>query len=120
MFDLDARVHLHEIEVSLRIEQELDRTRARVTELPASRNRSLTHLLAQLGRQHCRRRFFHQLLMAALNRTLALSEVNTVAVLVRQNLNFDVSGPFDVSFDVDAAVVECGGCFSRGGLESFA
>jgi hypothetical protein len=44
--------------------------------------------------------------MAALNRTFALEQMNDVAVVIRQNLDFDVPGALDEPFDVECAVPE--------------
>ena len=41
-------------------------------------------------------------------------EVHDVAVLVAQNLDFDVFGAADVAFEKYRAVAECGGCFAGG------
>src|SRR6185369_13996802 len=63
--------------------------------------------------------FFHQLLMAALNRALALAEVNTLAILVRKHLYLDVPRLLDITLNVNTAVVErCRG-FGRRRLERF-
>src|SRR5215211_1222444 len=54
--------------------------------------------------------------MPALKRALALEEVNDIAVLVAENLDFDVARPFDQLLDVERSVAEgperlaaCGG-----------
>ena len=44
--------------------------------------------------------------MAALQRAIALPEVDDVAVAVGQDLHFDVARLLDVFFEVDAAVLE--------------
>ena len=91
VLDLDARVHLHEVEAAVAVEQELDRAgvlvadrrgRARTAASPIS--------LAQLRRQRRRRRLLDQLLVPALDRALALAEVDDVAVLVAEDLELDV------------------------------
>src|ERR1051326_833031 len=120
MLHLDARVHLHEIEVAVHIQEKLHRPRTRITQLLTRSPRRFAHALAQLGRQYRRRCFFHQLLMASLNRTLTLAEVNTLAKLIRHHLYLDMPRLFDVAFNVDAAVVEGGGSFSGRGLERLA
>src|SRR6185369_9489458 len=50
------------------------------------------------------RRLLDHLLVAALDRALALVEVDHVAVRVAQYLHFDVPGPDDRLLDVDAVV----------------
>ena len=46
--------------------------------------------------------------MAALNRAVALAEVNHIAVLVGENLKFDVMGPLDIFLEKHFAIAECG------------
>ena len=46
--------------------------------------------------------------MAALNRAVALAEVNDIAMLVGENLKFDVMGPLDVFLEKHFAIAECG------------
>src|SRR5690349_5095873 len=58
--------------------------------------------------------------MTALNGTLALAEVNTLAELVREHLDLDVSRLLDVTFDIDAAIIECGRGFGRSRFQRFA
>ena len=90
---LDARIHLNEVPLArFVIDQELHRARVRVV-----------HLLRQL---HCRvaqavddllldaiaRRLLDHLLVPALHRAVTLMQVQHIAVLVRQDLHFDVLG----------------------------
>src|ERR1700677_3833800 len=46
--------------------------------------------------------------MAALNRALAFSQTDDVAVLVAQHLKFDVSWMLDILFEIEIAITECG------------
>src|SRR5580704_11659218 len=46
--------------------------------------------------------------MAPLNRALAFSEADHVAVLVRQHLKLDMAWILDVAFQIKIAVAECG------------
>ncbi len=68
----------------------------------------VSDFLAQLGRHPYRRRFFDQLLVAPLNRALALPQADDVAVLVAQHLEFDVARVLDISLHVKIAVAEGG------------
>ena len=56
----------------------------------------LAHLPPQFFIDRGRRAFLDDLLMAALQRTIALEKVNQVPARVAQNLNLDVARPFDV------------------------
>ncbi len=107
MFDLNARVHFHEIEMPVLIQKKLDRAGIVVLHRSSDGDRGLAHLGAQLGREDERRRDFDQFLVAPLNGAIAFPEVNDIAVLVRQDLEFDMVGTFDIFFDEDAAVAEC-------------
>ncbi len=62
--------------------------------------------------------FFDQLLMAALHGAVALPEMDGVAVVVGQDLHFDVPAEFDVFFDVDGGVLEGVFGFGLGLLEA--
>ena len=55
-----------------------------------------------------RRRLLDQLLVAPLDRALALAEVDDVAVLVAEDLELDVARRLDVLLDVDVAHAERG------------
>ena len=58
-------------------------------------------------------------LIAALDRALALAEMDDVAMLVAEHLDFDVAGIDDEFFDEDAVVAERGLCFRLRKLETF-
>src|SRR6185369_11940253 len=106
MLYLNARVHLHEIESTMLIEEKLTRAGARITKLLARINRRIAHSLAHLRCQHDGRRLFHQLLVTTLNRALTLAEMDALAILIRQHLDLDVSRLLDVLLDVNTAVIE--------------
>ena len=80
MLDLQARVQLDEVEAAVRAEQELERARVAVADRAARALGRRLHRLARLGRQRRRRRLLDQLLVAALDRALALAEGQHVAV----------------------------------------
>ena len=117
MLDLNARVHLHEIETTVFIEQKFERARTCIANRLRRLQRSLTHLLTQLRSHHWRRRFFEQLLMPALNWAFALAEIDTSAVFVRHYLDFNVPRTLDVTFDINITVLECCCGFSRCGFQ---
>src|SRR5688572_2270406 len=48
--------------------------------------------------------------MAPLDRTFALAERDDPAVLIANDLNLDVTRPYQKLFEVDGAVAECGSC----------
>src|SRR5215813_13781982 len=106
VLDLDARVHLHEIKTAVLVEQEFDGPRVAVTDPFTGFDRDSPHLLPQLVTDAGRRRLFNQLLMAALDGAFAFSQVDHVAVIVTEHLDFDVARVGDVFFQIDAAVFE--------------
>src|SRR6266403_4258137 len=55
--------------------------------------------------------------MAPLNRTLSLSQMNTVTILIGQDLNLNVPGALNKPLYVNVAVLESGGGFSRSSLQ---
>src|SRR5262249_39922741 len=106
MFDLQPRVHLQEIEVFLRVDQEFDRAGAVVVGRAGDLDRRLAHLRAQLGVVETRRAFFDHLLVASLYGTFAFPQVDDIALFVAQYLNLDVARAFDEFLDIDRRVAE--------------
>ena len=82
VLDLETRVHLEEVEVALRVDEELDGAGAVVADGERERHRLLAHRLAHLGRHERARRLLDHLLVAPLDRALALVQVHAVPVLV--------------------------------------
>ena len=101
-----TRVFISRKKYSPLLEQPLDRPRAGVVD----RRRGLGGDLADPGPQLLvhgrRRRLLDQLLVAALQRAVALAEVDHVAVLVGQHLHLDVTGVGQVALEVDGGVAE--------------
>jgi hypothetical protein len=107
VLDLQARVHLHEIEPALGVEQALERAHPLIADRPCRRDRGRAHALAQRRVDGRRRRLLDDLLVAPLHRAVALAEVNRVAVAVGQHLDLDVARVGDDTFE-DQAVVPKG------------
>ena len=103
VLDLDPRVHLHEGEVPVVVEQELHGAGARVADRQRARDGLLADVLAHLRRQVRGRRLLDQLLMAPLHRAVALPEVDAVAVRVADELHLGVARRLEVPLDVDGA-----------------
>ena len=91
VLDLQAGVHLHEEEVATLVEQKFHRAGADVADGLRRLDRRFAHGAAQLGAQARRRRFFHHLLVATLDRAVALVEVQAVTVLVGEYLDLHVA-----------------------------
>ena len=99
MLDLQPRVHLHEVEATLLIGDELHRARAGIVHRARRGDRRFAHLpAARLGHARCRR-FFQHLLMPPLHGAVALEEIHAVAVVVREHLDLDMARTQHVFFD---------------------
>ena len=106
MLDLDARVHLQEVElVAAIVVQIFERSGAAVVHRLGERDRGRTELLANGWRQRGRGSFLPDLLTAALQRALALEAVDDV-VSVAEHLHLDVPRAFDELLDIEPAVAE--------------
>ena len=64
------------------------------------------HLAAHLVGHRDRGRLFDQLLVAALDRALALAQVHDVAVMIAEDLELDVARRLEILLDVDVADAE--------------
>ena len=118
VFDLDAGVHFHEIELLLRSEKEFDGSGADVFDRLRRLDRRLAQLLAERGGDGRGRGLLDQLLVTALHAAVALAELEDIAEGIRENLNFDVFRVLDEFFDVDVAVAESLFRFGFRGVES--
>ena len=106
VLDLHARVHLQEEVLAVLGQQALDRARAAVVDGARGVDGDLADPLAQLVVDQRRRRLLDQLLVAALDRAVALAEVDDVAVPVGQHLDLDVARVGQVALEVDGRVGE--------------
>ena len=106
MFNLEPRIHLQEEETPVLPGNELDGAGAVVADGLGERDRLLAHLRACLGIEQRARRLLDDLLIAALDRAFALAEIDDIAVLVAENLDFDVARIGDELLDEHAVVAE--------------
>ncbi len=106
VFDLQARVHLHEVEVAVVIEQKFDSARADV----ADRARGIAGRFAEgfslRNRDQGCGGFFDHLLMAALHRAVALKDADDVFVSVAEDLDFNMARRHDIFFEKHGIVAE--------------
>src|ERR1019366_4816738 len=113
MLDLDTRVHLQEIELLARaIVEKLDSAEAEIFQMPAERDRSVAHALAGMVGKIGRRRLLDELLIAALNRAVAIAEMDDV-LAVTDDLHLDMPSRGDKSLEIDPGVRERGTGFSH-------
>ena len=102
MFDLQAGVHFHEIKLTVRCQQALDRTRPHIVDRTRGAHRHLTKRLAQERIDRRARRLLDQLLVPALQRAIAFAQMDDVTVRVSKDLYFHMTrllhGAFENQF----------------------
>src|SRR6266699_1151171 len=104
MLYLQTRVHLEEVETSICIEHEFDGARVHVPGGPGKPYGGCPHLGAQSGCQGNRGALLDYLLVAALDRTFALTKVDQVAGGITEHLYFDVARLLQQAFQDHGAV----------------
>ena len=119
VLDLQARVHFQEVEGAVLAGHEFDRAGRIVVDRLGQRDSLCAHqaprvFLVKQGR----RRLLDDLLIAALDRAFALAEVNNVAVLVAQHLDFDMTRIDDELLDEDPVIAEARGRLRLGKLKA--
>ena len=94
VLDLDARVDLDEVELAgVGVDQELDGAGVVVADVRGRSRRPASQTASRMRRVEVRGRGdLDDLLVAALDRAVALEEVDEVAVLVAEELHLDVLG----------------------------
>src|SRR5204863_6140225 len=105
MLYLQAGVHLDEEELAVLVE-ELDGPGAAVADLLHGLGDGGADLLARFGVEGGRRRLLHDFLVPALQRAVALAQVDGVALAVTERLHLHVAGPGNVVLGVDAVFAE--------------
>ena len=85
---------------------EFDRAGAVVADRFGERDRLLAHLRPRRRVEQRARRFLDDFLIAPLDRAFALAEIDDVAVLVAEHLDFDVARIGDEFLDENAIVAE--------------
>ncbi len=91
MLDLQAGVHLQEVEGAVGGQQELDRAGAAIADGARGGDGGRAHAAAQVGVDGGRGRLLDHLLVAALHRAVALAEMDDVAVGIGEHLDLDMA-----------------------------
>lgn len=114
VFHLDARVHLHEIELSVVGDDEFHRARAAVVHGFRGEDGGLAHAAAQVRRHDGGGGFLDDFLVAALGGAVALAQVDHMALTVGHDLDLHVAGAGEVFLEVDPRIAEGALRFLRG------
>src|SRR5215467_2918763 len=118
MFHLNASVHFEKEKfAAVVVVEEFDGSRVTVTDTARQCCRGCTNLFAHGRRQSIGWRLFDNFLMTPLQRTIALAQMNDVAVVVAQNLYFDMPRVADVALHIKGVVAEGGPRFGGSGAE---
>jgi hypothetical protein len=118
VLDLETGVHLKKVEVAVLIEEELDGSGVGVSGRKSEANGGLPHPAPQVFVDRRRGCFFDYLLVTALHRALAFTEVDTMAMLVGEDLNLDVARTLDELLEIDLSGTKGTLGFAGGGGES--
>src|SRR5204863_9642881 len=105
MLDLEAGVHLDEVEFPI-LPEELDRAGAAIAHVGHRLADDAAHPVALLRSDDRRGRFLQNLLVAALERAVALAQVDGIALAVAEHLELDVARVAEIFFDIDGVVAE--------------
>ena len=116
MLDLETSVHFQVVETAVFI-QELDRSCIDVIAALSDLDGRFTHRGDDVGIYFWRWCFFDEFLVSALHRTIASSEVDTIAVLVRQNLDFHMAWLGEIALHVTLVAPEIRKSLSLGSLK---
>ena len=107
MFDLDPRIHLNEVKTPVFIE-EFERTGAAIADVDARIHTDLADFGTLLGSDAVGGGLFDHFLMAALHRTVALTQMDGMTLTVRKHLDLNVARVFKEFFHVDHVIAEGG------------
>ena len=107
MLDLDARVHLDEVELAILVE-EFDRAGAGIAHVAHGLGADAADAGALALVQRRGRAFLPDLLVASLQRAVAFAQVDGMALPVAEDLDLDVPRLLQVFFQIDRVVAEGG------------
>ena len=115
MFNLQARVHLHEIKIHRAfalLHNKLNRASADIINRTRRLNCSRTHRFTH-GRIDTRCwRFFQYFLMATLHGAIPLKQMHIIAMRITEYLDFDMAWFERIFFDQHLIIAKTGNCFT--------
>ena len=121
VLDLDAGVDFDEVVTTHLVDQEFGSTGVTVADALRELDSVTEDCLADLLREMGGGGNFDDLLVAALDRAITLEEMDGIAIGVGEELNFDVAGSLEETFDEDGSVAKGSLGFGngpfKGGLE---
>ena len=106
MLDLQARVHLEEVELPIGSHQHFDGSGGVVIDCSGRADCRFAESSAQRLIDDSRWTLLHDFLMPALQRAFALADVDDRSVAIAQDLNFDVAWGGDEFLGIDRAIAE--------------
>ena len=118
MFDLNPRIHLHEVIIPIAVKEKFHGTGGSIFNRFGGFHCGLTDFFAQLGSHNWRRSFFNEFLVTSLDRAVPLSKMNRFPFAVSKNLDFDMMRILDKSFDIQRVIFEARLRFGARHLES--
>ncbi len=107
MLDLNARVHLDESKLAVLVEK-FDRSDAEIFDVAHRFGNGFADFVARGRIESWRGAFFPDFLMPSLQRAITFAEMDGAALAVAENLDFDVTRPFEIFFQVNRVVAERG------------
>ncbi len=122
MLDLDALVDFQEIEIALVIHDEFDGAGIGVMGGFGDSDGGFAHFFAQFPEfvfEQGRGSFLDDFLVAALDGAIAFAQMDDAALMVAENLDFDVVRVFDEFLDVNAGIAEGFFRLGAGGVKAF-
>src|SRR5215468_1553633 len=119
MLDLEPRVHLEKVEAPLGVEQELHRPDAAVVERARHVERRARQSVTHWRVDRWRRAFLDHLLVPALQRALALEQMDGLAAAVARDLHLDVARPLEPLLEIERRVAEARERDAPGAVEAF-
>src|SRR5699024_9465232 len=118
MLHLDSCIHFHEPEASVLFQKKLDCSGIGIIRRLRRLYRCLSHFLTKLGSKGNRGGLLYHFLMISLDGAVSFSQMNHIAVLIRQNLKFNMARMLYKMFNVHGIVAESHLCLFLSSLET--
>ena len=106
MFHLQSGIHFEKVKIPVFIDNKLHRPCRLIIDGFGQGDGLFAHFLPGGFINERARGFFNDFLVAALDRTFPLTQINHIAVAVAQYLNFNMSRLFNVFFNEDSVITK--------------